>query len=77
MAILGLFAVHKISAKSIKTYSENTVHGKNLCVHGEGAERLLAYSPNTPKDTKLSISGLLMVIHENFRSLLSIQDGLD
>jgi hypothetical protein len=39
-------------------------------IHGSDAKRLLAYSPNTPKDTKL-ISYLF------FRSCLSIEDGLD
>jgi hypothetical protein len=44
-------------------------------VHGEDAKRLLSYSPNTPRDTKLSISQLTMVQHEiSFRSL---QDGMD
>jgi len=27
--------------------------GKDLCVHGEDAKRLLAYSPNTPRDVKV------------------------
>ncbi len=26
---------------------------KDLCVHGEDSKRLLAYSPNTPRDTKV------------------------
>jgi hypothetical protein len=44
-------------------------------VHGEDAKRLLSYSPNTPRDTKLSISQLTMVQHEiSFRSL---QDGMN
>jgi len=29
------------------------IRGKNLCVHGEEAKRLLAYSPNTPRDIKV------------------------
>jgi hypothetical protein len=29
------------------------IRGKNLCVHGEDAKRLLAYSPNTPRDIKV------------------------
>jgi hypothetical protein len=33
-------------------------------VHGEDAKRLLPYSPNTPRDKKLSISQLTMVRHE-------------
>jgi hypothetical protein len=29
------------------------IRGKDLCVHGEDAERILAYSPNTPRDIKV------------------------
>jgi hypothetical protein len=29
------------------------MRGKDLCVNGEDAERLLAYSPNTPRDVKV------------------------
>ncbi len=29
------------------------IRGKNLCEHGEDAKRLLAYSPNTPRDIKV------------------------
>jgi hypothetical protein len=32
------------------------MHGKNLCVHGEDAKRLLAYSHTTPRDIKVRIS---------------------
>ena len=42
------------------------VHGKNLCVHGEDAKRLLAYSPNTPKDIKVCISRLIIKQILNF-----------
>jgi len=42
------------------------IRGKNLCVHGGDAKKLLVYSPNRLIDTKLSISWLLMVQHENF-----------
>ncbi len=44
------------------------IHGKNLCVHGEKAKRPLAYSPNTSRDTNLSISQLIMVQHENMET---------
>jgi hypothetical protein len=37
------------------------IRSKNLCVHGEDAKRLLAYFQNTPRDTKLSITRLIMV----------------
>ncbi len=29
------------------------IRGKDLCIHGEDAKRLLAYSPNTPRDIKV------------------------
>jgi hypothetical protein len=29
------------------------MRGMDLCVHGEDAKRLLAYSPNTPRDIKV------------------------
>jgi hypothetical protein len=34
---------------------KNHLHmrGKDLCVNGEDAERLLAYSPITPRDVKV------------------------
>ena len=32
------------------------MRGKDLCVHGEDTKRLLAYSPNTPRDIKVRIS---------------------
>jgi hypothetical protein len=63
-------------AESIYSKPIQRIHGKNLCV--QDAERLLTYSPNTPIDIKLSISRLITVQHEQFfRSLLSIQDGLE
>ena len=37
------------------------IRGKNLCVHGEDAKRILAYSPNTPKDIKVCISRLIII----------------
>jgi hypothetical protein len=30
------------------------MRGKDLCVNGEDAKRLLAYSPNTPRDVNIS-----------------------
>ncbi len=56
-----VISVHKIVSKyaeSILTYLE--IHGKNLCVHGEDAKRLLAYSPNTPRDKNECISQLII-----------------
>jgi hypothetical protein len=47
------------------------IRGKNLCVHGEDAKRLLAHSPNTPKYIKLSISWFKIIrILKLFRSTL-------
>ncbi len=37
------------------------MRGKNLCVHGEDAKRLLAYSPYTPIDIKVCISPLIII----------------
>jgi hypothetical protein len=37
------------------------MRGKNLCVHGEDAKRILAYSPNTPKDIKVCIYRLIII----------------
>jgi hypothetical protein len=37
------------------------IRGKNLCVHGEDAKRLLAYSPNTPKDINVCLSRLIII----------------
>jgi hypothetical protein len=37
------------------------MHGKNLCVHGEDAKRLLAYSHTTPRDIKVRISQLIII----------------
>ena len=37
------------------------LHGKNLCVHGEDAKRLLVYSPNMPKDIIVCLSRLKII----------------
>jgi hypothetical protein len=37
------------------------IRGKNLCVHGEDAKRLLTYFPNTPKDIKVCLSRLVII----------------
>jgi hypothetical protein len=36
------------------------IRGKNLCTYGEYAKRILAYSPNMPRDIKLGIFQLIM-----------------
>jgi hypothetical protein len=37
------------------------MRGKNLCIRGEDAKILLAYSPNTPKDIKVCIYSLIII----------------
>jgi hypothetical protein len=37
------------------------IRGKNLCVQGEDAKRLLAYKENTPRDIKVRISQLIIL----------------
>jgi hypothetical protein len=50
---------------------------KDLCVNGEDAERLLAYSPNTPRDVKVCISPKIIIrIKFFFRFLLTIPYGM-
>ena len=50
---------------------------KNLCVHGEDAKRILAYSPNTLKDIKVCISQLIIIqIIIFFRFVLTIPYGM-
>jgi hypothetical protein len=55
------------------------IRRENLCVHGEDAKRLLAYSPNTPKDIIICIS-LLIINNTNFKnfwilSIYTLWDG--
>ncbi len=50
----GLFAVIKSSPYARKVFKRiRRMRGKYLCVNGEDAKRLLAYSPNTPRDVKV------------------------
>jgi hypothetical protein len=59
---LGLFAVHKSSPNARKVFKRIwRIRGKNLCVHREDANRLLAYSPYTPRDIKECISPLIII----------------
>jgi hypothetical protein len=54
------------------------MRGKNLCVHGEDAKRILAYSPNTPKDIKLCKSRLIIIqMLKIFGFVLSKLYGMD
>ncbi len=50
MANWGYLRYTKASPNTRKVFKRiRRIRGKNLCVHGEDAKRLL-YSPNTPKD---------------------------
>jgi hypothetical protein len=50
----GLFAVKKSSPCARKVFKRiRRMRGKDLCVNGEDAERLLAYLENTPRDVKV------------------------
>jgi hypothetical protein len=49
MANWGYLLYTKSSLNTQKVFKRiRRIRGKNLCVHGEGAKRLLTYSPNTP-----------------------------
>ncbi len=53
------------------------MRGKYLCVNGEDAKRLLAYSPLTPRDVKVWISPKIIIRIKNFfRFLLTIPYGM-
>jgi hypothetical protein len=61
------------------TQNHLLIRGKNLCVHGKDAKRLLTYSPNTPKDITVCLSRLIIIQLLNFLKILSIYiiwDGL-
>ncbi len=42
------------------------IRGKNLCIHGVDAKRLLTYSPNMPNDINLCLSQLIIIRILNF-----------
>jgi hypothetical protein len=56
------------------------IRGKNLCVHGEDAKRLLAYFPYSQKDTKMCIYRLIIIsiltFLDSFYPHYCIWDGL-
>jgi hypothetical protein len=74
----GLFAVLKSSPYARKVLKHiRRMCGKDICVTGEDAERLLAYSPNTPRDVKVGISPKIIIQIKNFlRFLLTIPYGM-
>ncbi|MFO0004158.1 MAG: hypothetical protein ACK559_23805, partial [bacterium] len=50
----GLLAGEKSSPYARKVFKRiRRMRGQDLCVNGEDAKRLLAYSPNTPRDLKV------------------------
>jgi hypothetical protein len=50
----GLLPVLKSSPYAWKVFKRiRRMRGKDLCVIGEDPKRLLAYSPNTPRDVKV------------------------
>ncbi len=56
MANWGYLRYTKSSPTTRKVFKHiRRMRGKNLCVDGEDAKRLSAYSPNTPKDIKVCI----------------------
>jgi hypothetical protein len=79
MANWGHLRYKKSSPNTRKVFKRiRRICGKNLCVHGEDAKRLLAYFPNTPKDIKVCISRLIIIqIFNFFGFFLSTLYGMD
>ncbi len=54
MANQGYLQYTKLSPHVRKVFKHIwKMRGKDLCVHGEDAKRLLVYSPNIPRDIKV------------------------
>jgi hypothetical protein len=79
IANLGYLRYTKSSQNIRKVFKRiRRIRGKNLCVHGEDTKRLLAYSPNTPKDIKICRSQLIIIQILNFFTFfLSTIFGMD
>jgi hypothetical protein len=79
MANWGCLRYTKSSPNSRKVFKRiRRMRGKNLCVHGEDAKILLAYSPNTPKDIKVCIYSLIIIrMLKFFGFFLSTLYGMD
>ncbi len=79
MSNQGYLQYTKLSQNARKVFKRiRRMHGKNLCVHGEDAKILLAYSHNTPRDIKVRISQLIITrIYKNLMFFLSTLDGMD
>ncbi len=76
---LGYLRYTKSSPNTRKVFKRIwRIRGKNLCVHGLDAKRLLTYSPNTSKDIKVCLSQLIIIqIYKFFRFFLSTLYGMD
>jgi hypothetical protein len=79
MSNQGYLRYTKSSPNTRKVFKRSwRIRGKNLCVHGEDAKRLLAYSHNTPRDIKVCISQLIIIrIQKKLGIFPSTQDGMD
>ncbi len=79
MADWGCLRYTKSSPNTRKVFKRiRRMLGKNLCVHGEDAKILLAYSPNTPKDIKVCIYSLIIIrMLKFFGFFLSTLYGMD
>ncbi len=57
MANKGYLRYTKSSPYARKVFKPiRRIRGKDLCVHGDDAKMLLAYSPNMPRDIKVRLS---------------------
>ncbi len=79
MAIGVICGNSKSSPNTQKVFkSIRRIRGKNLCLHGEDAKRLLTYSPYTPKDIEVYISRLIIIqMLNSFIFFLSTLYGID
>ncbi len=62
MADKGYLRYTKSSPYARKVFKHiRRIRKKDLCVHGDDAKMLLAYSHNTPRDIKVCISSLIII----------------
>ena len=65
-SLLSVRSIHKSDVPStVKCIWR--MRGKNLCVHGEDAKRILAYYPNTLKDIKVCTRYIPVNNNTNFK----------
>jgi hypothetical protein len=79
MSNQGYLWYTKLSPNARKVFKRiRRMHEKNLCVHGEDAKRLLAYSHTTPRDIKVRKSQLIIIrMKKNYMFFLFTLDGMD